>query len=872
MRSGYRRLWPVFLAGVLLSGTAPEHKWSVREAAPAKVALLSGDAAPQGSITESELIAISQGTLPAGSPHAMVRPIQPGLLSEAVLERQAQQQAQQMRQELLGRPDSETLEQQARRDRADLYHHMRSYPGKSIPAGARQNAYDQIQNQMQMLPQQPNSAWRSAGPAPIANAYLGGLRGDASGRTPAIAIHPSDPNTVYIGGAQGGVWKTTNGGASWKALTDNQASLAIGAITLDPSNPNTIYAGTGEPNGSGDSYYGAGILKSVDGGNTWTQVGANIFTGMGISAIVVHPTNPNLIYAASSPGVIGNLPINEDAGIYRSLDGGSTWQGVFRCGATDICTGVSSLVMDPTNANILYAGADVDGLYKTVDGGVNWTRKTAGWLDGTPYRIEVAISQSSPNTLYVGAAKGGGTIEGGVVYKSTNGAESWTHLNTLRDSYGSYCGEQCGYNNVIAVHPSDPNTVLVGGQAIYTEPSMGFNGVIFTTRDGGVNWSKNEGQDIPTTLHADLQAIAFTPSSPNLVWVGTDGGVYRSSDTAATWENKNSNLGTLQFQSIALHPTNPGIMFGGLQDNAKAMSTDGGQSWQGTDGGDGGFAAIDPFAPNYWYGTRYSMQGNTMDFQRDDNGGAGDWPTLDSGINISDRVLFYAPLATDPNVAGQVYWGTHRLYRSSNRGDSWTPISGDMTKGGSGSFRAISSIAIAPGNSNVVFVGTSDGNVQITTNAGASWQNVTKAPLPNRYVSDVAIVQGTVQTLYVTFSGFEINTPGMPGHVFKSTDGGASWTNISSELPDLPVHTIVLDRDAPGTIYIGTDLGVYKSSNDGASWVPFNAGLPMVAVFELALNPNTEVLAAATHGRSIWMMSLSQPTNFVYVPLVKQGQ
>jgi photosystem II stability/assembly factor-like uncharacterized protein len=641
-------------------------------------------------------------------------------------------------------------------------------------------------------------------------------------------------------------------------------------MAFDPTNPQIIYVGTGEAHGSADSYYGVGILKTTDGGATWTQYGADTFSNMGISSIIVNPLTPTIVYAALADWTKNSKPLLFDPGIYESVDGGVTWVAVDNhCLGT--CANATSLVMDPNNPLILDAGYSGLGVLKTTNGGISWTQKFVA--SSSNYRVQVAIGGSSSQVLYAGADTNG-SGGGGQVFKSTDFGE--TYLATTAFPNGSYCGGQCWYDNVVAVSPASSNIVMAGGAALYS-PVNGIDGTIFLTTNGGTTWTYNDGTVISTTLHPDLHAIAFAPSNPNIVWIGNDGGVYRSTDGGGHWQNRNTNLATLQFQSVAQHPTNPGIVFGGLQDNAKAKTTNYGASWTGLDVGDGGSVAIDPFNQIYWYGSRFSSSGSYMQFQRNDHAGSAaynDWPVRASGINLNDRVLFYAPLTADPNLTGTVYWGTQRLYKSTDRGNNWSPISLDLTSGGSRS--AISKIAVLRGSPNVILVGTSDGNVQITSNGGTNWTDLTKSPLPNRFVSDVAMFDAN--HLYVAYAGFDGNTFLTPGHVFMSSDGGATWAEISQSgmlggIPDIQALSLALDPSAAGTLYVGTDFGVYQTTDNGTTWALFNAGLPLVAVFQLSLQSYTggvKVLAAATHGRGIYRISLGAPflTPRTYIPSV----
>ena len=734
--------------------------------------------------------------------------------------------------------------------RLDFFVAQRAYPKTTLPEGARIKAFRQTLEMASQLSGSALSArWVSIGPAPMKNSAMGQQNVDVSGRVKALAVDPRNSNVVYLGAAQGGVWKTTDGGASWQPLTDKQPSLAVSALALDPRNPDTIYVGTGEPHPGLDNYYGAGILKSTDGGATWQQLGADTFTGLGIASIVIDPNNSNVIYVASSrTGVEGSAtPVR---GVFKSTNGGSTWTALLTC---QDCYGASDLVMDPRNPSTLYAAFWSYGIFKSTNGGANWTQLTNGLPGSNFRRVELAISPSNPLVLYAGYDYSAqGQYEGALLFKTVDGGSSWTWLQQAPN----YCTGQCWYDNIIAVSPTNPNVVYLGGSANYQwQPVTRIKEVVVRSSDGGTTWQDMSPNDsVAHTLHPDMHAIAFDPQNPNTIWVGNDGGVWKSTDGGRTWVNRNTNLATLQFTGIALHPTNASIVFGGMQDNNKAKTT-GATAWDALDVGDGGYAAIDPFNPQYYYGSRYGIS-----FQRNDQGGTApvdDWPIKTNGINQQDRALFYAPFALDPSTAGVAYYGTYRLYRTTNRGDDWTPISGDLTKGAA-TAGSISTIAVAPSDPRTIYVGTSDGNVQVTTNTGGSWTNVTKAPLPNRWVSEIAVAHNAPRTAYVVFNGFNIHTPDTPGHVFKTTDGGATWQNISSNLPDVPVLSIVLDRDAPGIIYIGTDVGVFRSTNDGASWAPFNDGLPNVAVVDLALNPNTDILVAATHGRSVYKVQLGE--------------
>ncbi len=754
--------------------------------------------------------------------------------------------------------------------RSNFFVAQRAYPLETLPDGGFVAA---LEATMAMLPIEAAETlpqWQNIGPAPMVSSKVGQQKINVSGRVRALAIHPTDPNIVYLGAAQGGVWKTVNGGDSWMPLTDNQASLSMGALALDPQNPDVIYAGTGEPTQGLDNYYGAGILKSTDGGVTWSRIGVDVFNGLGVARILVHPTNSNIVYAASSKaGQAG--PVTPIRGLFRSQDGGLTWKGLLTCSD---CFGASDMEIDGSNPNVLYAAFQGYGVFKSTDGGNNWAQLTNNLPSPQQVnvgRVILTVSRSNPSVVYASYQIITNTFDGALVFVTADSGANWTQIDT--GGY-NFCGSQCWYSHVVEVDPANQNVLYAGGTANYSgnsEADFTVRQVVIKTTDGGTNWLDLSDNSAPNkSLHPDMHVIAFAPSNSQTVWVGNDGGVWRSTDGGATWTNRNTNLATLQFTGIAVDPTNPAIIQGGMQDNNKAFTLDGGSTpgWTAVDVGDGGAAAIDPFNPTIWYGTRFRIS-----FQRNDQGSGltGFWPFKTNGLDSEDRSLFYVPIAADSSTQGVLYLGTFRVYKTTNRGDSWTAISPDLSNGQG----YVSAVAPAPSDATTVWAGTSDGNVQVTTNSGGNWSNTAKAPLPGRYVSRIAVSPTNAQIAYVVFSGFNTHTPGQEGHVFKTSNGGASWQNISGNLPDVPVQTIALDASRPGTVYIGTDTGVFRTTNDGASWIPFNNGMANVAVVDLILTGNNNTLIAATHGRSVYRVDLAgQPApqnKKVFIPSIQRG-
>ncbi len=760
--------------------------------------------------------------------------------------------------------------------RRDWYWNQRAYPLDTIPPDANIKALAYVSSQMEAQSQE--QTWQELGPGPIQGGAIGIFqcqgedcamwRGPTTGRIKVITFNPQNPSIVYVATAGGGIWKTTDGGTSYVPLTDDQPSQAFHSLVLDPLNPNIIYAGTGEIGG----LYGVGILKSTDGGANWTLLGRSVFEGLVTSAIIVHPTQPNIVYAAAANAAHGNTAGVPKAtrAVFRSTDGGQSWESLLGC---DDCYGFSDLVMEDANPQILYAAAGENGVYKTTDGGAGWTKLTNGLPERGFRRIELGIGHGSGSgVIYAGfdaKVSVGGQIEAwGLIFKSSDHGATWQELKQAPN----YCSSQCWYDNIIAVHPTDPDTVLIGGNFYDSTADSIADGRVLASTNGGANWfDMTPGLALNRAVHADMHAISFKPGNPNEIWIGNDGGLYRSTDGGQTWEGRPGNIAVTQFVDLAVHPSDPNIAFGGLQDNAKVKYD--GQKWTGMDTGDGGYSEIDPFVPKIFYGSRFSDPTCCQQFQRNDFGGTDnlkDWPQKSNGITTQDRVNFYAPFITDPASSGVLYWGTFRLYRTDDRGESWQAISGDLTRGES-TDGVITAIAVAPSDPRVLFTGSSDGLVAKTTNLGGEWSNATGANMPNRQVSKIAIHPTSANTVYVVFNGFNAHTPQKPGHVFKTTNSGGSWQDISGNLPDIPALSIALDPNNPGTIYLGTDIGVFRSINDGASWTPDNDGLATVPVTDLVLQKPTRYLWAATYGRGVFRLNLGGGQVPTATPTAKPG-
>ncbi|MBI3943388.1 MAG: CHRD domain-containing protein [Chloroflexi bacterium] len=740
-------------------------------------------------------------------------------------------------------------------------------------------------------------AWTPVGPDPIVQLTRGDISAYAvSGRVSALAIRSTAPYTIYLGGAQGGVWISSTLTTSWIPKTDQLASLAIGSIALAPSNENIVYVGTGEASLSGDSYYGNGILKSIDGGNTFSHVSGDAFVQVSVAKIEVDPTNPNHLFVATIRGRGGarrvSPPDPTPFGIYESTDGGVNWIGRLTTTDTNLdqtggkTRGATDLVMDPLNPNILYASFLAQAIVKSTDGGLTWHEVMNGFPTNAVYNqgslgTRFALGIGHPTaavsaTLYAGFEWGdtGGTHHASTIWKSTDEGASWTQTNT--SVVGNYCGTQCTYDNLIGVDPTNPNIVYALGLFNYSTGSGG----IFRSRDGGATWL-----DIGWNLHPDYHAFAVRRDAPQNIVIGNDGGVWSSSNYGGRmnpgdaldkveWVNLNgtvnpntagviarSGLAISQFTSVAQHPTLKARLYGGTQDNGTLRKSTASNSWFDLASGDGGQVLVDPNNPLYVYGSYYGISP-----YRFDDGMLGAFysnHSIQAGINATDRSEFYVPWVLDPELTNRLYYGTFRVYRSDNRGDSWMAISPDLTSGCTGSAPngarncTITAFGVTAG-APAVYVGTNDGRVQITTNAyddNPTWTRVDLASLPFRPVAAFAVDRSNYRIAYVAYNGFNQATPTRPGHVFKTTDGGHTWANISGNLPDIPVNALILDASDPNTLYAGTDVGPMITTNGGTTWSVLGSGHPIVSLESLDLNTYTRQLVSGTHGRGAWTLS-----------------
>ena len=665
-----------------------------------------------------------------------------------------------------------------------------------------------------------SAPWRSIGPTNI------------GGRVTSIAIDQTNSAVIYAGAAGGGVWKSIDGGGLWSNIFNESSS--IGSIALSPVDPRIVYVGTGEGNPGGVAIYpGNGIWRSTDAGSTWMNIG--LADGGQIGKLVIAPDSANKIFAA----VLGRYRSRTATrGIYRSLDSGMSWKQVLFITDT---TGACDVVIDPSNTDCVIAAvwdryrpltySIVNGpntaLWRSTDGGDHWAKITKGFPSNDPNlgRISLAFAPSAPGTLFA-LASNGLSVYG--IYKSTNSGSSWTQVS----SGVPFAGEgQVWYNNIIEVQPNNAQILFAGMTSMYK------------STDGGSTWN-----DVTGSMHVDNHAIEFDRSNPARIVVGNDGGVFSSTNSGLDWI-KSYHLPITQFYAGTVDDSNPERYAGGTQDNGTPRTLTGADSdWSDIYGGDGFYILVDPKNPNKVYAEyQYGGLGYSSD-------GGETFYDGTSGINANDRKNWETPFAMDPTTTTTLYTGTHRLYKSTNGMQSWTSISGDLTRGANGRIGTITTIDVARTDPGVLFVGTDDGKVSVTRDGGKSWSDVTGS-LPVRWVTRVTIDPDSANVAYVTQSGYLEDS--FASHLSKTTDYGSTWVNIGGGLPAVPLNDIIVDPHYRGYLYVATDLGVEVSPDYGAAWSPLGIGLPEVPVHDLALHSPTGKLLAFTHGRSAYAFDLT---------------
>jgi photosystem II stability/assembly factor-like uncharacterized protein len=669
---------------------------------------------------------------------------------------------------------------------------QRAYPNNFIPENAYANAMIQRDElRLQNTDVMPNINWVSIGPTP--GYYFS--YGNISSRVVTGAFHPTNPSIIYIGPANGGVWKSTDSGVNWTPLTDDQPSMSMGAIAIDPTNPNIVYAGTGEATYSGVSYYGRGLLKSTDAGATWQHITSGLPTSSYFSRIKIRPNHPNELLAALGSG-----------GLRRSTNYGVDW--------TTLVSGRCDDVVFTFTGDTAFAVGSGIGFRRSVDGGQTFTAFGTGLGTGVRTHFDLCLAQ--PAFMYA-SIHGSGTV---TLYKSTNYGANWTQLSTS-SSFQSQ-GGQAWYDLYCRVNPVNPNLVYVGTIDIWRTT----DGTTFSNITNGYSGGY---------VHVDQHFLFFHPTDPNTIMSCNDGGIWLSTNSGNTFTNLNQNLTLTQFYRIAASPFTPSRILGGTQDNG-TQQTYSALNWVAAYGGDGGEVCFNPFNSNFILGE--TQNGGIF---RTTNGGTS-WSSATSGISTGENVAWVAPIIAHPTTDGTFYTARQRVFRSTNNGGVWSAVSGNVN--GSS---AVREMAISKSNPSILYA-TSGANIFLSTDGGATFTNKTSG-LPGRTITSVNINPNDENIALLTFSGFATNK------VYKTTDMGNTWVSIHGNLPDSPVNDgfiYTYDTQNPHTYFVATDVGVFLTQDNGSSWVELPNNLPNTVIMHLDYSPSNQMLRAGTHGRGVY--------------------
>jgi Sortilin, neurotensin receptor 3,/Secretion system C-terminal sorting domain len=699
--------------------------------------------------------------------------------------------------------------------RWEYYWEQRLMPDGSLPkAGTTESNFQAYQA---ALPPAltPSGTWASMGPTSSTGGYAG------IGRLNSIAFDPSNSSIIYAGAAGGGVWKTTNGGTSWSPLTDTQNSLGVSAILVDQSNPNTVYVATGD--GDGRDSPSTGILKSTDGGATWSTTGLNWLRSdlRYIRRLLRHPSNANMLVAATS------------IGMYYSLDAGATWTQA-------VAGNFFDAEFQPGSTGTFYATAvttaNLGQVFRSTDNAVSWAQ-----VHSLANSSRAAITVSAANANFIGVVYSKSADNGfNGFYSSVDGGGAWSLKASTPNllgwnATGNDAGGQGWYDLCLVADPTNANTIYLGGVNTWK------------STNGGTNWTINtmwtSSGSVPV-VHADKHDLVFQNNTT--LFQANDGGIYKTTNGGTSWTDLTNTMAISQLYRIGVAQTNSAVI-GGLQDNGtKLRSTTG--TWADRLGGDGMDCAINPTNANYMYGELYYG-----DIYRSTNGGSS-FSSIKP--NTTEQGGWVTPFAIAPSAPATIYLGYKNVFRSTNYGTKWTR----MTNGFTGGLN-IRALSVAPNNANTVYLSTdadlSGGNRFFRSTNGASSFTTMTNPASAGRINSIAIDNTNANNVWVAVSGYNTGSK-----VYKSTDGGSTWTNISGTLPNIPANCVTFWNGSNGGIYLGMDVGVYYRDNSMSDWVLFNASLPNVEIADLEIQYSLGKLRAATYGRGVWESDLYGTTPF----------
>ena len=710
-----------------------------------------------------------------------------------------------------------------------------------------------------------------------------------AGRISDIAINPADPSTWYVGVGSGGIWKTENGGTTWTTIFDDQDAYSIGCITLDPNNPEVIWVGTGENVSGRHVAYGAGVYRSRDGGDTWENAGLPDSEHIGM--IRIDPRDSNVIYVAAQ-GPLWSA--GGDRGLFKSTDGGESWNKILGDGLgntelDDRYTGVSEVHLDPRNPDVIYAvswqrfrnvavlidGGPGSGIHKSTDGGASWRELTEGLPEEDMGKVGFAISPQNPDVVYA-------TIElahrKGGFYRSDNGGESWEKRN---DYISGGTGPHY-YQEIFA----DPH---------HFDQVYQMDVRLHVTRNGGKDFETMRSE----TKHVDHHAMAFHPTDKDYLLVGNDGGVYESLDAGKSWRYM-ANMPITQFYKVAVDYDEPFYnIYGGTQDNSSLGGphrTDNvvgirNSDWYLTLGADGHQSAADPTNPNIIY-TNW-QEGNLTRYDRATGESVYIRPQPGPG-EVEERFNWDAPILISPHDPETLYFASFRVWKSENRGDAWTTISGDLTRnqdrtkqplmgrrwsydsnwdlGAMSQFNTITSLSESPVVEGLIYAGTDDGLIHVTEDGGASWADVSGLPgVPDNYfVNDIKADLHDADTVYVVVDDHKSGD--FSPYVLKSENRGRSWRSIASNLPGRHLlWRIVQDHVSPELMFLGTEFGVFFTVDGGNQWTKLAGGVPNIAFRDLAIQQRESDLVGATFGRSFYLLDDYSPLRNISADTLESG-
>lgn len=691
------------------------------------------------------------------------------------------------------------------------------------------------------------------------------------GRVVAFAVSQQNPYVFYVGAGPGGLWKTVNNGTTFESIFDNEQTSSIGDVVVAPSDDGVVYVGTGEGNLRNSAYYGDGVYRSDDGGATWSNIGLRESGQIG--KLVVHPTNPDVLYVAAQGQYYADNP---ERGVYKTTNGGQTWTQSLGVVVDGVAVGATDIVMDPGDPDVLYAatyqrirrpwgfsGSGLgSGIHKTTDGGATWTKLSNGLPDGLIGKIGLAIYPRDPNILYaviendnspgvayedrwreVQAGQPGAVDPvGNVVYRTDDGGGSW------RRTTESTVGERNNYYGRIVVDPGDENTVYVMASMVHK------------STDGGRSWSR------AFEYGGDNHALWIDPENRDHMLLGYDYGFAMSFDAGANWQHLD-NVSMAQIYAIGVDMEYPYNVYGGLQDfgSWKGPSVKKGrfpirfEDWEHVQGGDGFYNQVDP-TNGRWLYTESQFGGLSRNDQK-----TGVRRRIQYRGNRELRFNWNAPLLISPHNPDVIYHGANVVLRSSFRGERWEEISPDLTKNDASKFGGLevsqygtlTTIDESPVEQGVLWAGSDDGNVQVSRDGGETWTllNDNIPANPGYWVSRIIASHHAAGTAYVTFTGRHM-TDYRP-FVYKTTDYGATWTSIAANLPDESINVIREDHKNPNLLFVGTDRTVHVSLDGGRSWNELKNNLPTIPVHDLVIHPRENDLVVGTFGRGFYIADIS---------------